>query len=139
MNAPEEKKLIIDEDWKSQVEAEKEVLRQQEENQQTGDVEKQEPLAEEPLAEELPPASFVTHVMSLATQATMALGQIPDPEKPDEPPPVNLMFAKYVVDTISMLDEKTRGNLTTEEAAMMENLLHQLRIVYLEVERQDAS
>lgn len=134
MNAPEEKKLIIDEDWKSQVEAEKEVLRQQEENQQAGDVENQEPSAEE-----LPPASFVTHVMSLATQATMALGQIPDPEKPDEPPPVNLMFAKYVIDTISMLDEKTRGNLTTEEAAMMENLIHQLRIVYLEVERQDAS
>ena len=131
MNAPEEKKLIIDEDWKSQVEAEKEVLRQQEENPQADDVENQEPSAEE-----LPPASFVTHVMSLATQATMALGQIPDPEKP---PPVNLMFAKYVIDTISMLDEKTRGNLTTEEAAMMENLIHQLRIVYLEVERQDAS
>ncbi len=134
MNAPEEKKLIIDEDWKSQVEAEKEVLRQQEENPQADDIENQEPSAEE-----LPPASFVTHVMSLATQATMALGQIPDPEKPDEPPPVNLMFAKYVIDTISMLDEKTRGNLTTEEAAMMENLIHQLRIVYLEVERQDAS
>ena len=128
------RKIIIDEDWKSQVESEKDALRQQE---QTTTSEGADAHAESD--EEMPPASFAAHIMTLATQATAGLGQMPNPDKPDEPPPVNLEFAKYVIDTIAVLDEKTRGNLTTEEAAMMENLLHQLRVLYVEVSRQVAS
>jgi len=134
MNEPDDqpRKIIIDEDWKSQVETEKETLRHQEQTPADTD-------SQDATAETLPPASFVSHIMTLATQATVGMGQIPDPEKPDEPPPINLEFAKYVIETIAVLDEKTRGNLTADEAEMMENLLHQLRIIYVEVSRQVSS
>jgi len=130
MNDPDEqpRKIIIDEDWKSQVESEKDVLRQQEQAPTPDDADAQD--------EEMPPATFATHIMTLATQATAGLGQMPNPDKPDEPLPVNLEFAKYVIDTIAVLDEKTRGNQTTEESAMMENLLYQLRLMYVEVSEQ---
>ena len=134
-SSEEPRKIIIDEDWKSQIESEKEQLRQQEiepgsDADADGDGDGQNP------AEELPPASFAAHIMTLATQATVGLGQIPDPEKPNEPPPVNLPFAKYMIDTLVILEEKTSGNLTTEEAAMMENITHQLQMAYVEVSRQ---
>ena len=71
--------------------------------------------------------------MSLATQATAALGQLPDPDAPDQSLPVQLNFAKYLIDVLAVLEDKTQGNLTAEEAAMLENVLHQLRMLYVDV------
>ena len=128
-------KIIIDEDWKSQVEEEKEQLKRHESDQSP------EASASEAAdtGEEFPPASFTSHLMTLATQATAAMGQIPDPSSPDQPPPVNLGFAQYMIDSLAVLQEKTQGNLTEEEAALLENLIHQLRMLYVEVNTQSNS
>ena len=122
-------KIIIDEDWKSQVDAERESIKQQ--------TEKPEP-AEGPSAgdQPLPPASLAFLVTTLATQAMATLGQIPDPEKGE--PLVQLDHAKHFIETLAMLEEKTKGNLTHEEAAMMENVLHQLRMLYVAVQSHSA-
>ncbi len=69
-----------------------------------------------------------------ATDAMMALGQIPHPvtnqvEK-------NLEQAKYVIDLLGVIEEKTKGNLTEQEEQGMTNLLHQLRMVYVEIGKQ---
>ena len=114
------RKIVVDSDWKEQVQAEKEAA--------------QRPATDEPPPEEsenqLPPATFPLLVSSLATQALMMMGQIPDPGGKVS---VELDHAKHTIDMLGMLEEKTKGNLTTEEAAMMEQVLHQLRMVYVAV------
>ncbi|MCA9246881.1 MAG: DUF1844 domain-containing protein [Planctomycetales bacterium] len=113
-----DKKIIIDEDWKSQVEAEKEKL--QEERQQP---------AEHGPAGDMPPASFAMLLTSLATEAMVCLGQIPHPMTGK--PATNLGTAKYFIDTLAVLDEKTKGNLDEGEKRALEDLLHQLRLAYV--------
>lgn len=140
-NNPEQRrpKIIIDEDWKTQVQEEKESLKRQSSEPQAtpgSDPTDSGTSSDQP---QLPPASFAAHVMSLATQATAALGQLPDPDASDQASPVQLDFAKYLIDTICVLEEKTRGNLTAEEAAMLENVVHQLRLLYVEVSQQAAN
>ncbi|MBI84510.1 MAG: hypothetical protein CMJ81_15050 [Planctomycetaceae bacterium] len=135
MTEQEKSKIIIDEDWKSQVEEEKEQLKRRDSDQSS------EASVSEAAdtGEGFPPASFTSHLMTLATQATAAMGQIPDPSSPDEPPPVNLGFAQYMIDLLDVLQEKTSGNLTEEEAALLENLIHQLRMLYVEVSTKSSS
>ena len=121
--ADQEKKIIIDEDWKSQVEQEKEKLREQAENQPEGG-------SDDPQQQGLPPATFETLITSLATQTMAFLGQYPDEEgRAMVSPP----HAKHFIDLISVIEEKTKGNLSEEEAALLENLLHQLRMLYVAV------
>ena len=135
-------KIIIDDDWKSRAQAEKEQLQQQVEAKQ-----KQQPAAAqqaapsssrpEPEAEmPLPPASFSFLVTSLATQALATLGQIPGE---DGKPVVQLNHAKHFIDTLDVLEEKTKGNLTPDESAMLTNVLHQLRLVFVAVGKPPAS
>lgn len=124
---PEEKKIIIDEDWKSQVEAEKEAAKaKQQEN----------PASQQDAEEEmdLPPASLATLVSSLMSQTLYALGQLPDPE--GELPKPQLNVARHLIDTLSVLEEKTAGNLSDEEKKILSDVLHQLRMGYVAVERQ---
>jgi hypothetical protein len=78
----------------------------------------------------LPQASFTLLVATLATQATSALGQLPDPLSGKTE--VRLELAKHVIDTLGVLDAKTKGNLTPDEAGMLENALHQLRLAFVE-------
>ena len=120
-------KIIVDEDWKEQVQTEKEVQKKLEEE---GQQDKPAATGGEPL----PPASFSTLVMTLATQAMAALGQLSEPQ--DGKITVELEYGKHLIDTLAMLEEKTKGNLTNDEAAMLENALHQLRMLYVAVERQ---
>jgi hypothetical protein len=77
----------------------------------------------------IPPASFPILVSTLGAQAMTALGQIENPlTKKRE---VNLDLAKHVIDTLDILAEKTKGNLTGEEAAMLQAVAHELRMAYL--------
>ncbi len=118
-NAPEnEKKIIVDDDWKSQVQAEKEALEQQQQQQ-----------AEAPPEGQMPPASFPMLLTTLATEAMVALGQIPHPAtgKAEQ----NLEAAKYFIDTLGMLEEKTQGNLETDESQSLTDVLHQLRMAFV--------
>ncbi len=122
-----EKKIIVDEDWKSQVQAEKERL-QQPQSESTA--------ADAPPQAQMPPASFGMLVSTLATEAMVGLGQLPHPAT-DEPA-LNLEQAKFFIDTLGVLEEKTQGNLTSEESQSLEALLHQLRLVYVDIRDQQA-
>lgn len=122
-------KLIIDEDWKSQVQAEKEAL-----DRQLHD----EPHAQaKPSAAPLPPATLAVLLTTLATQSLVALGQIPHPVSGK--PEVHLDEAKHFIDTLEMLETKTAGNRTVEETQLLDNLLHELRLGYVEMQKHAAS
>ena len=134
----DEKKIIIDEDWKSQVEAEKEELergRQAKAAEGTDAPAEAAAVSEDAAASEdaaMPPASFEVLLSMLATEAAISMGQLPHPTTGQ--PEKNLDQARYLVDTIEMLEEKTRGNLTDEESAGITDLLHQLRMLFISVQ-----
>lgn len=78
----------------------------------------------------IPPVpDFKFFITTLSLQATIFLGQIPNPatQKTEE----DLPQAKFIIDTLGMLQEKTKGNLNKEESDLLENLLYELRSVYL--------
>ena len=77
----------------------------------------------------LPEVSFATFVLSLNSEALLHLGMIGNPTTGRQAK--NLPLAKYTIDILGMLEEKTRGNLTDEEAAMLKNLLYDLRMIYV--------
>jgi hypothetical protein len=120
----EDSKIHVDEDWKSQVQAEKEALQHDEHGQPTA----------EGTGQQIPDASFPMLVTTLATQATVALGQMGPPDA--EEVPVDLEMAKHLIDTLAVLEEKTKGNLAPEESAMLTSVLHQLRMLYVAVKEQ---
>jgi hypothetical protein len=80
---------------------------------------------------ELPRIDFATFVLSLSTSALHHLGLVPDPET-NQPGPVNKVFARQTIDTLELLQEKTRGNLDAEEERLLEGLLYELRMRYVE-------
>lgn len=120
-NPEAEPKIIVDDDWKSQVEKEKEQLKQQSESSEDSQAQAD--------AMEMPPASFLILVSTLATQAMAALGLVPDPMTGK--PSVNRPIAKHFIDTLAMLQEKTKGNLSEDESAHLRDGLHQLRMAYV--------
>jgi hypothetical protein len=125
----DEKKLIIDEDWKSQVQAEKdEAARKSAESEPASSSD--QPAAEELADVPMPPASFELLATTLATEALVALGQVPHPATGQ--PHFHPQQAKYLIDTIDVLKQKTKGNLTPDEDRMLDGLLHQLRMVFIE-------
>ncbi len=147
-DAGKEKKIIIDEDWKTQVEAEKvaaEADRSEVKEGQGTDAVAQDAVAQEsapeavaePGAIPLPPADFTTIISMLATQAMLNLGSLPNPMtgKADK----NLPQAKHAIDLIEVLQQKTAGNCNPQEASMMENLLHELRMAYVHVQNMPAT
>ena len=77
----------------------------------------------------LPEVTFSNFVFSLTTQALIQLGEIQDPESKE--PKKSLPLAKQTIDLIGMLQEKTRGNLTKEEEALIDNALYDLRMRYV--------
>lgn len=77
----------------------------------------------------LPEVSFSTFVISLNSEALFHLGIIGNPTTGEQEK--NLGLAKHTIDTLGMLEEKTRGNLTEDEAAMLKNLLYDLRMIYV--------
>ncbi len=76
-----------------------------------------------------PPASFEVMVSMMFTQAMAALGQMPNPATGKAE--VNKPFAKHFIDTLDMLGEKTKGNLTDDESKMLSEALHVLRMSYV--------
>lgn len=121
MNDKDEPKIIVDDDWKAQVQREKEQLDQNPDQQ----------------LPQMPEASFGLLVTTLTTQALAALGFIVDPAsgKAD----TNRAMAKHFVDTLGVLQEKTAGNLTSDESHLLEQSLHQLRMAYISTEDTDLS
>lgn len=74
---------------------------------------------------------FTTFCISLGSSAFVHLGEVPHPETQALAPP-NLVLAKQTIDILGMLQEKTRGNLTPEEDKLLDHLLLDLRLRYVE-------
>jgi hypothetical protein len=79
--------------------------------------------------------SFTAFVISLATTAAIHLGDVADPAT-GERPELNLEGAGQMIEILSLLDEKTRGNLTAEERQILEQVLYELRLRFVEVSGQ---
>ena len=77
---------------------------------------------------------FIEFVMMQAQNAALFLGQIPNPQTGQGE--VNLELAKMFIDQLGMIQEKTRGNLTNEEAAVLKNTLSNLQMAFVEVSQE---
>ena len=82
---------------------------------------------------DLPPLEFSTLILSLASSVVYHLGEMPHPETGRSEQ--NLPVAKQTIDLLAVLQDKTRGNLTEEEAGLLESLLYELRIKYVQTTR----
>ncbi len=122
-----EKKIIIDEDWKSQIEAEREEAERKRDEGAPAD-------QQEPGPGQMPPASFEMLITTMATEAMISLGQIPHPVSGQ--PMLNLDHAKYFIDTLEVLQEKTKGNLTSDEEKAITELVHQLKMAFVATQSQ---
>ena len=79
---------------------------------------------------------FIELVMMQAQQAAMFLGHVPNTQTGK--PEVNLEFARMFIDQIEMLQEKTRGNLSSEETQMLTSVLSDLRLAFLQASKNPA-
>ena len=77
---------------------------------------------------------FIEFVVMHAQNAALFLGQIPNPKTGEGE--VNLDLARMFIDQLAMIQEKTRGNLTNEEATVLRNALSNLQMAYVEVARE---
>jgi hypothetical protein len=115
----EKPKLIIDDDWKERVQAEKAAVK-----------EKDKAATEPEEQPQIPPASFATLVHSLTAQTLSALGQLPDAEGKRT---LHLDLAKHLIDTLGLIEEKTKGNLTPDESTLLSEVLYELRMLFVHV------
>jgi hypothetical protein len=76
--------------------------------------------------------TFISFVLSLATTAAVHFGDIPDPAS-GQPSELNLEGAAQMIEILVLLDQKTRGNLTAEERQVLEQVLYELRLRYVDV------
>ena len=78
-----------------------------------------------------PSLTFTAFVLSLASTAAVHFGDLPDPAS-GERTPLNLAGAAQMIEILALLDQKTRGNLSAEERAMLEQVLYELRLRFVE-------
>jgi len=78
----------------------------------------------------LPEINFPSFILSLSSSALLHFGDIPDPISGTKER--NLPMAKQTIDILGILKEKTQGNLSDDEEQLIDNLLHDLRIKYVE-------
>jgi hypothetical protein len=129
----DEKKIIIDEDWKNQVAAEKEAAQQQ-----------KEPSPDQPAAAPTKagpppalgaiPASFDLLVTTFVTEAMVALGQLPHPA--DNQHSFDPAHARFAIDMLDVIAEKTKGNLTPDEERGLQQVIHELRMAFVALSNQ---
>jgi uncharacterized protein DUF1844 len=80
---------------------------------------------------EIGEVTFVGFVLSLAHTAAFHFGDVPDPAT-GRPGPPNLAAAQQIIDILALLEQKTRGNLTAEERQLLEQIVYELRMRYVE-------
>jgi hypothetical protein len=124
----QEKKIIIDENWKKEAQREKEILAAQEEAQRKEAQEDQRPPGP------LPKGNFAALISMLTTQALFALGLIQVKGQEDRPP--DLEMARYNIDLLETLQEKTKGNLTEAEEKVLKNTINEIRMGYVKIADQ---
>lgn len=129
----------VDEDWKERIEQEQSqpppapagAPEAPHAGAPTVDMPSAEPAAGSARTQETGPveARFDVFVSGLSMEALIGLGDLPHPTTKKRA--VNLPQAKYLIDLLGILEEKTRGNLTGEESQLLQDLLYQLRMRYL--------
>ena len=124
-NENKEPELVVDTDWKSQVEKEK-----QETSKQDDDFVAKDQLdpGGDP-TQDLPPANLSMLISTFYSQAMMALGVMENPNTGKKE--TDLVVAKHFIDTLEMLQEKTQGNTDENESKMFDEVLHLLRMAYV--------
>ena len=136
-------KIIVDDDWKAQAQAEKERLAEQVEKKPPAAA-AASPAAAPPMGagaqeesgdaggeRELPPASMVTLISSLVTQIFYALGGYEDPQTGRRF--LDPGLAKHHIDTLGVLEQKTKGNLTEDERKLLDHALYETRMQYVQI------
>jgi len=131
---PEEKpepKLVVPQEAAASAPAEEQAAPQLEAPASTVEtsVEPEEEFSEEDLADARDPASFVSFLMSIASNAASALGMMEHPVTHQRE--VDVELGKHWIDVLGMLEKKTAGNLTPQEKRMLEGLLADLRMQYV--------
>lgn len=114
--AEEPKKLIVDDDWKEQARRDKERLAQQEAQTRHGPP---------------PQAAFLDLVNLLAVQAMVGLGAMVGPGGERIPP--SLDAAQHFIDLLQVLQDKTRNNLTADEKQILDQIMRDLRLRFVEL------
>ncbi len=129
----------IDEAWKESVESEKQKSKSElgpgSVNSQKASV--PNPKTGQTEAGDYGDANFLGYVASLAYQTMVFLGEAPNPftQKVER----NLTQAKFMIDTLAMLREKTAGNLTKEEEDSLNTTIYELQMIYVELTQKDQS
>ena len=132
---PERPKIHVDDDWKREAQAEKERLDR--EAQAAAGPQGPRPADAPPTGRaaahgermRLPPASFSALVQTLATQAMIFMSDEHDPQTGESLR--RLDMAKHQIDILGMLEEKTKGNLTEDEKRLLDAILYELRMAYV--------
>jgi hypothetical protein len=125
-----DKKIIIDEDWKQQAQKEKEILAEQEKAEKEK-AEKEKTPRDKSRRGPLPKGDFAALISMLVTQALFALGLLQVEGQEEKEP--NLELAKYSIDMLETIEKKTKGNLTEEEKKVLEDTLSQVRMAYVKL------
>lgn len=129
--------LHVDDDWKAQAQAEKAKLAEKEKAAKEAAASGADQAAPGDAAAgasgpgNIPPANFTTLVSSIATQALFSMGAMPDPQTGQRY--TNLDIARHHIDSLSVLEEKTKGNLSEDEAKMLATTLYELRSSYVQI------
>ncbi len=118
-----EPKIIIDSDWKEEAQQEKERLAEMKTESPEG---------------QLPDKASFTHMVNLLTmQAIVGMGGMQDPS--GQPIPADPQMARFHIDLLGVLEEKTKGNLEPEEKSLLSQSLHELRIMFVQITSGNAS
>lgn len=118
-------KIIVDSDWKSEAQAEKERLARADEAGPRGQ------RGRSPVG--APPATFEELTRLLASQALVYLGAVADPQTGRAI--IAPELAKFHIDLLGVLEEKTRGNLSESEAQLLSRTLYELRMAFVDVSK----
>lgn len=121
----DEKKIIVDEDWKQQAQKEKDMLAAGE--KLVGEKAKQQRSARRG---QMPKGDFAALVSMLVTQALFAMGLI---EAEGQKKQVDLEMAKYCIDMLETIQQKTKNNLTEQEEKVLSDTLNEVRMAYVKV------
>jgi hypothetical protein len=93
---------------------------------------------EEPSEQEASEITFIGFVLSLAHTAAVHFGDVPDPVSGQTITP-NLPAAQQMIEILALLETKTRGNLTAEERQLLEQIVYELRLRYVEATKGAAA
>jgi hypothetical protein len=125
--------LQIDDDWKRQAQEEKRKLAEQQKEQEAARAQSAtSSTSSRSSKRDIPVASLDALVSQTMTQALYYLGELSE----DERGQVDLDMAKYQIDLLNVLEDKCKGNLSTEEQAGLDSALYDLRMRYVSIATQ---